>query len=116
MLYNQPKSNRRITTVKVNPLLTQQIDEHHQIEIGGASWDETETSIRRRYDNPESGRFSPHGSSELPLYALNDLIRVASENDILDPDSCLRMIQNLAASLARQAHNGRRGQVVTPNT
>lgn len=32
----------------VNPLLTQRIDENHQIEIGGASWDPTEVSIRRR--------------------------------------------------------------------
>jgi hypothetical protein len=89
----------------VNPALTQRIDADHQIEIGGASWDSNETSIRRRYDNPDSGRFSPYGSSELPLYALEDLIRVASENDILDPASCSNMISSLAASLARLAGN-----------
>ena len=99
----------------VNPLLTQRIDENHHIEIGGASWDPTETSIRRRYDNPVSGKFSPHGSSELPLYALNDLIRVACENDILDAESCSLMIQNLAASLARQARRRQAGQSAVGN-
>ena len=89
--------------MEVNPTLTQRIDANHQIEIGGASWNEGELSIRRRYDNPNSGKFSPHGSSELPIYALYDLIRVASENDILDPSSCSAMIQSLAESLARQA-------------
>jgi hypothetical protein len=89
--------------MEVNPLLTQRIDANHQIEIGGSSWDPAEISIRRRYDNPESGRFSPHGSSELPLDALEDLIRVASENDILDPTSCSNMITHLAESLARRA-------------
>jgi len=89
--------------MEVNPALTQRIDENHQIEIGGASWDPNETSIRRRYDHPESGRFSPHGSSELPLDALEDLIRVASENDILNPAACSNMISHLAVSLARMA-------------
>ena len=98
----------------VDPTRTQRIDANHQIEIGGASWDPSELSIRRRYDNPDSGKFSPHGSSELPLYALNDLIRVASENDLLDPDSCYAMIQSLAASLARQATTRFAEQVVPP--
>lgn len=96
--------------MEVNPALTQRIDEHHQIEIGGSSWDADETSIRRRYDNPETGKFSPHGSSELPLYALSDLIRVASENDILDPEHCSQMINHLTASLARRARNVSRQQ------
>lgn len=55
---------------------------NHRIEIGESSWDKNERSIRWRYDNPNSGKFSPHGSSELPLYALKELIHIAIKEDL----------------------------------
>jgi len=82
---------------------TRVIDKSHCFEVGRSSWDDTETSIRCRYDNPETGRFSPHGSSELPLHDLQPLIEVASENDLLSTSQCAAMIQALAASIKRQS-------------
>jgi len=87
--------------MNVNHKLTQKLDDSHMIEIGGSTWNPEETSIRRRYDNPDSGTFSPHGSSELPVCAIEDIVRVACENDLFDADTCAAMLSHLSASIQR---------------
>lgn len=82
---------------------TRVIDKSHCFEVGISSWDEKEISIRCRYDNPETGRFSPHGSSELPLHDLQPLIEVSAENDLLSKLECAAIIHALAASIKRQS-------------
>jgi len=72
-----------INIMDVDHSKTRIIDNSHCFEVGISSWSKTETSIRCRYDHPETGRFSPHGSSELPLHDLQPLIEVAAENDLL---------------------------------
>lgn len=84
---------------------TRVIDDSHSFEVGRSSWDNASTSIRCRYDCPKTGRFSPHGSSELPLHDLQPLIEVASINDLLSTSECAAMIQALAASISRQESN-----------
>ena len=79
---------------------TRIIDERHSFEVGQSSWDDTETSIRCRYDN--DGRFSPYGSSELPIPDLRPLIEVAAENDLLNISECTALIEALTDSLKRQ--------------
>ncbi len=87
--------------MKVDPKKTKIISPDHSIEIGESSWDEGETSIRLRY-NGETGRFSPHGSSELPLCYLQPLIESAAQYDLLSPKECASMIQALADSIKRK--------------
>jgi hypothetical protein len=79
---------------------TRVISPDHSFEVGISSWSDTETSIRCRYDN--AGRFSPHGSSELPLHDLQPLMEVAADNDLLKPSECAAIIKALAASIQRQ--------------
>ena len=38
----------------------------HKIEWGKATWNNSEKSIRNRYDNTTTGKFNKTGSSEIP--------------------------------------------------
>lgn len=46
--------------------ISDRIDNEHKIEIGKATWNCNENSIRRTKQNT-NGIFSPHGSSEIPI-------------------------------------------------
>ena len=85
----------------VNPALTRVVAPGHSIEVGTSTWDPQERSIRCRYDGP-TGRFSPHGSSELPLPDLRPLMEVAAENDLMSAADCAAIIEALAQSIRRQ--------------
>jgi hypothetical protein len=74
----------------------------HSIEIGGATWDQTVRSIRDRYDDPITGHFNPHSSSELPMDDLEVLIKFAAQHDELTASQCAEMIMALAESIKRQ--------------
>ena len=87
--------------MNVDPTKTRAISPGHSIEVGQSSWDPSETSIRCRYDGA-TGRFSPHGSSELPLHDLQPLLEVAAKNDLLTPHECAAVIEALADSIRRQ--------------
>ena len=81
------------------------LDTSHRIEIGPSSWDPAEVSLRNRYDSPQTGRFSPHGSSESPLHDLVPLLRAAADHDLLRPIQCAQIVEALSQSLARQLHS-----------
>lgn len=87
--------------MKPDPTKTRVISPTHSIEVGSASWDDDETSIRSRYDGA-TGRFSPHGSSELPLGDLQPLMEVAAQHDLISPGECSAIIEALAASIRRR--------------
>lgn len=88
--------------MQVDHTKTRVINHRHSFEVGQSSWDPAETSIRCRYDGAATGRFSPHGSSELPLHDLQPLMEVAAQHDLLDVAECAAIIQVLAASIQRQ--------------
>ncbi len=87
--------------MQVDTTKTKNISASHSIEIGQSSWDPKEISIRSRYDGA-TGRFSPHGSSELPLYDLQPLMESAAKFDLLNANECTAIIQFLADSIIRQ--------------
>lgn len=93
--------------MEVDQTRTRTIDHRHSFEVGQSSWDSNEPSIRCRYDDATTGRFSPHGSSELPLHDLQPLMEVAAQNDLLDACTCAAIIHALAESIQRQSrpHN-----------
>lgn len=53
----------------------EELESGHSIEIGWSSWNDSELSVRDRYDLP-SGKFTPHNSSEVPLKDLAEMYRV----------------------------------------
>lgn len=79
-------------------------DDHH-IEIGDATWDDSEISIRNRYPTSNGG-FSPHSSSEIPLSDLESILAAVAERDLLDGAATVRLIEALAASLSRRIAAG----------
>lgn len=71
----------------------------HLIEIGRATWNEEELSVRNRYPTSNGG-FSPHSSSELPI---QDVYRIALEvlrQNLLNPTESLE-IADAAVNSAR---------------
>ena len=70
------------------------ITNSHSIEWGYSTWDSQATSIRNRYEP-----FSPHSASEFPIEDLEHLVTAASNWNLLDRSSMIRMIESLAISL-----------------
>ena len=73
----------------------------HRIEIGDATWNETQTSVRNRYPTANGG-FSPRSSSELPLEDIEIIVTTVAQKDLLDISACARIIEALSASLVRR--------------
>lgn len=88
--------------MNIDPALTRVISPDHSIEVGVSTWSADETSIRSRYDGP-TGRFSPHGSSELPLYDLLPIMEVTARNDLLSIEDSAAIIEALAESIRRRS-------------
>ena len=85
----------------MNVTKTKNVGTGHSIEIGEASWDESQTSIRNRYAT-STGGFSPRSSSELPINDVCELVKVISDEDLLDPKILAEMIKSISESLNRQ--------------
>ena len=58
------------------------LSDGHLIEIGKATWDDTQTSVRNRYPT-KTGGFSPRSSSEIPLGDIPEIVTVVAEEDLL---------------------------------
>jgi hypothetical protein len=81
----------------------------HSIEIGAATWDSKDRSVRNRYQTA-SGGFSPHSSSEVPVGDLVPMIELVAKCDDLSIDQCARIINALSASLLRQTNGSLQGE------
>jgi hypothetical protein len=73
----------------------------HLIEIGEATWDSTDSSIRNRYPTATGG-FSPRSSGEVPMRDLVLMTTFAAKHDQLSASECAEMIEDLVASIKRQ--------------
>ena len=73
----------------------------HLIEIGDATWEESQTSIRNRYPT-STGGFSPRSSSEIPIGDIEPLTVALADRDLLDVSTCARILGALASSIARR--------------
>ena len=87
--------------MKPEPKKTKIISSLHRIEVGISTWSSKDRSIRNRYES-KSGKFSPHGSSEIPLKDLRPIMEVAAKHDLLDVKTCASIIEILAKSVQRQ--------------
>ena len=88
--------------MQVDPTRSVTLAPNHSIEVGRATWNQSETSIRNRYDQA-NGRINVRASSELPLPDLEPVMQAAAQNDLLDCATCARIIQAFAASIERRA-------------
>lgn len=88
--------------MKPDPTKTRIITPTHSIEVGTASWSDSETSIRNRHDL-ENGKFTPHRSSELPIRDIRPIMEVAAQYDLLSPADGAGIIEAIAASLGRRS-------------
>ena len=73
----------------------------HSIELGVATWDNGERSIRDRWST-KSGGFSNTQSSEVPIASLVPMLTFAAQHDELTAAECADIIGALAASIKRQ--------------
>ena len=89
--------------VKFKVPLTDQLS----IEFGIATWtkdapvDEQEWSVRRRY-NGETGRFSPRGSSEVPINDMPMMMIECMKRDYIPTSQLLKILNEVSLSLTRQ--------------
>lgn len=80
---------------------TKTITDNYSIEIGQATWDESEISIRNRYKTSNGG-FSPRSSSELPIADVYHIASMAIENDLIVPKKLAVLLKEISESLNRQ--------------
>ena len=73
----------------------------HLIEIGSATWDSAQTSIRSHYPTANGSSNSPH-SSEIPLADVAPIVTAIAQHDLLGIATAAKLIELLAASLARR--------------
>ena len=78
-----------------------QISDTHWIEFGKATWNKDDTSVRDRWAT-RTGGFSPRSSSEIPLSSVERIIVETAKLDLLDVATTARIIEALAASIARR--------------
>ena len=80
---------------------TKDLGDGHKIEIGKATWDEEDTSIRNRYPT-STGGFSPHSSSEIPLHDVPEIVSMVIDEDLLSPKELCDLINGISKSIERQ--------------
>jgi hypothetical protein len=88
-------------TLKMKVTKTKDLGGGHLIESGGATWDETETSIRDRYPT-RNGGLNPHSSSEIPLGDVAELVVFAADEDLLGAKELAGILCAVSASLQRK--------------
>ncbi len=77
------------------------VEDGHSIEFGVSTWHKGSKSIRNRYVT-QSGGFSPHSSSEMPIGDVFYLAIETARRDYLSPDEALELLQVVLDSLKRQ--------------
>jgi hypothetical protein len=81
--------------------------DNHEIQIGISTWteknpiDQQTESIRRAVYN-EVGKFSPHGSSEIPIEDMALLIRACLQRDRITRQEMIDIVNDITASMQRQ--------------
>jgi hypothetical protein len=92
----------RVTEAFPHPSL-----DNHEIQIGISTWtennplDEQSESIRRAVYNAE-GKFSPHGSSEIPIEDMTLLIRACIQRDKISLQEMSDILTDISESIKRQ--------------
>jgi|GEM_PF-1001260 len=82
----------------------------YRLEFGISTWTENQSSknqtesVRNRYDT-EEGRFSPHGSSEIPLGDIPLIITECLKRDKIPLSDMLEILHEVSNSINRRTLN-----------
>jgi hypothetical protein len=84
--------------MKVNDSI--KVSDNHSIEWGGATWDETDFSIRNRY-NTDTGKFNQAGSSELPWHDFLLMIKESINRDKFSNVELSQILTEIANKISK---------------
>ena len=90
----------------VNERIEHPVHDNHFIEFGISTWTQEQDepnqteSIRRTVYN-EDGKFSPHGSSEIPLEEMGFLFRECLRRDRVNIEEMIRVLSEISDSISR---------------
>ena len=93
--------------MKVNESFPHPELENHEIQIGVSTWTENNSkqnqshSIRRAVYN-EEGKFSPHGSSEIPIEDMPLLFRTCLQRDLIENEDMINILRDISESMQRK--------------
>ena len=82
-------------------ILQHELSHGHTVEIGAASWNPEDTSVRNRYTAAHAG-LNPHCSSEVPVNDLVPMLQFVAQHNVLSIVQCAEIMESLAASIRRQ--------------
>lgn len=74
----------------------------HSIEIGNATWNSGDRSVRDRYPTITGG-FNPRSSPEVPMNDLVPILKFVAKHDELSVSQCAEIIAALSASILRRS-------------
>ena len=77
------------------------LENGHCIEIGEATWEGGDRSVRSRYPT-STGGFNHCNSPEVPMNDITPMLEFIAEKDELEVAQCRRIIDALAASISRR--------------
>lgn len=80
---------------------------NHFIQFGTSTWTENEISANqsnsiRRAVYSQEGRFSPHGSSEIPIEDMGLLFRECVSRDLISVEELNNILNEIIASIQRR--------------
>lgn len=81
---------------------TLDLGDKHFIEIGEATWDPNDRSVRDRWPAASPSGFNPHSSSEVPISSLVPMLTFVAQHDELSAAECAEIIVALADSIGLQ--------------
>ncbi|KAF2519518.1 hypothetical protein E0W68_03995 [Flavobacterium salilacus subsp. salilacus] len=83
----------------MNPKDTFKDNSSHSIEWGEATWDNSEFSIRNRYDNPKTGKFNYAGSAEIPWEDFKMMIEQSITRGHFTEPELIEILKEIAKKL-----------------
>ena len=71
----------------------------HSIEWGDATWNDSEKSIRNRYDNVTTGKFNKSGSGEIPWEDFKLMIKESIKRDKFNNQELGEILDEISTNL-----------------
>tara|TARA_Y100000780_G_scaffold209671_1_gene207383 strand:- start:355 stop:615 length:261 start_codon:yes stop_codon:yes gene_type:complete len=73
----------------------------HSVEWGNATWNNSEKSIRNRYDNVSTGKFNKSGSGEIPWEDFKIMIKESISRGQFDNSELGEILDEISTKLKK---------------
>ncbi len=84
---------------------SKQLDQNgHILELGKATWNDEDTSIRNRYPT-KTGGFNPRSSSEIPLHDVIEIVKFVAEEQYFSSRDCIEIVKTMLWAAMGQTKN-----------